>query len=274
MSIIGTIVGDVIGSRFERKAVPRELETLDLITQDSKFSDDTVLTLATADVIFNRAYDGDYAKAYRDYYAKYPNRCYGGMFIRWAKNEYAGPYGSFGNGSAMRISPIIDKYTWDWHSIEKEVVKSASVTHNHPEGIIGATALASMIWYAKTKHREAVSKTLLEIKRLAESVYSYDINAGPPERFDCTCQGTVPLAIKAVVESTDFDSCMRKCISFGGDVDTIAAMAGGIAAELWEIPSDLYVKTVHALGQDGILKPFKAEQNLLKQKKEKKEKEL
>ena len=258
MSILGAIVGDIIGSRFERKAVPRELRLpgFELITHDSRYTDDTVLTLATADLIFNPKWQKDYAGMYREYYAKNPGRAYGAMFSLWAENEYAGPYGSYGNGSGMRISPIVDKYD-DWELIGPEVIKSASVTHNHPEGIRGAKAIAYAIWYAKYKQREAVSKTILEIKRGAEAVFSYDLSLDPPDGFDCSCQVTVPLAIKAVVESKDFDDCMRTCISYGGDVDTIAAMAGSIAGELWEIPKNLALKSLELVQGFEMVKQLK-----------------
>ena len=220
--MLGAVAGDIIGSVFERHNL--KSTRFELFDRLSRFTDDTVLTAATAEALLT---DGDYAAAYRRWYARHPARGYGGRFRRWAANEHHGPYNSFGNGSAMRVSPIAWAFD-DVDSVCREAQRSAIVTHDHPEGIKGAKAVAHAIWLARTNHdRNAIREVIAR-------EYGYDLDRTvesirPGYRFDVSCQGSVPEAIVAFLDSTDFEDAVRKAVSIGGDSDTIACVAGSIA---------------------------------------------
>ena len=228
--MLGAIIGDIIGSVYERESF-KSID-FELFTKDSCFTDDTALTIATAECIQKK---GEYTEFYQTYGKKYPGVGYGGTFMNWIFSENPQPYNSWGNGSAMRVSPI--GYMFD--NLEEtlmEAEKSAAVTHNHPEGIKGAQAIATAIFLA----REGRSK--LEIKEYIEKQFGYDLKRKideirPSYKFDVSCQGSVPESIIAFMESTDFESAIRLAISLGGDADTMAAMAGSIAEPFYdEIP--------------------------------------
>jgi ADP-ribosylglycohydrolase len=220
--MLGAIAGDIIGSRFEhRKALDFQFQ---LIAPGCQFTDDTVLTLALADSIINEI---PYVDKLKEYYRLYPYAGYGGAFKNWAKSADTQPYFSFGNGSAMRVSPIGFAYN-DLETVLKQAAYSAEVTHNHPEGIKGAQAIAASIFWARNR----CSKD--EIMRNVETQFGYQLNDSVEHlhqhyQFDVTCQGSVPQAIIAFVESENFEDAIRKAIYIGGDSDTIACMAGGIA---------------------------------------------
>ncbi|MDM8000147.1 MAG: ADP-ribosylglycohydrolase family protein [Dehalococcoidia bacterium] len=235
--MIGAIAGDIIGSAFEWNPVKRT--DFQLFTPGSTFTDDTVLTVAVADCILSGK---DYARAFKDYGNRYPHAGYGGMFWRWLNSETMAPYNSFGNGSAMRVSPVGFAFgTLD--EVLAEAEKSAAVTHNHPEGIKGAQAVASAIFLART------GSTKEEIRRYIERSFDYDLQRTlarirPGYTFDVTCQGSVPEAIIAFLESEDYEDAVRKAVSLGGDSDTIACMTGGIAQAYYgRIPDHILRKT-------------------------------
>ena len=220
--MLGAIAGDVIGQVYEFDSI--KTTDFPLFKVESTFTDDTVLTVAVADVIMH---GGDYTRVFKEYFERYPGRSYGGMFHSWASSAETEPYNSFGNGSAMRVSPV--GFAFD--SLEEvlaEAKRSAEVTHNHPEGIKGAQAVAGAIFLART------GKTKGEIKRYIEEQFSYDLGEPldeirPYYTFDVTCQGSVPQSFIAFLESSDFEDAVRKAVSLGGDSDTMACITGGIA---------------------------------------------
>ena len=174
----------------------------------------------------------------KSYYRTYPNAGYGGTFRSWAESEDTRPYNSWGNGSAMRVSPAA--FAFDSLEIVLEQAKrSAEVTHDHPEGIKGAQAVASSIYLART------GSTKEQIKNYVETQFGYDLDTPldeirPRYEFQVSCQKSVPQAIRAFLESDDFEDAVRKAISLGGDSDTIACMAGGIAQGFYgEIPQPI-----------------------------------
>ena len=220
--MIGAIAGDVIGSVFEFNNV--KSTDFELFSAGSTYTDDTVLTVAVADCILNNK---NYAAAFKEYGLRYPDGGYGGRFLQWLHSESSEPYNSYGNGSAMRVSPV----GWAYDRLEEvleEAERSAAVTHNHPEGIKGAQAVAAAILMA----RQGGSKE--EIRGYVEAQFAYNLGQTleeirPHYRFDETCQGSVPQTIIAFLESEDFEDAVRKAVSIGGDSDTIACITGAIA---------------------------------------------
>jgi ADP-ribosylglycohydrolase len=219
---MGAIVGDVIGSPFEWDNA-RYLN-FPLFARGAQCTDDSILTVATADVILNGR---DYAKAYQEYFHRFPRGGYGGNFARWANRRETEPYNSWGNGSAMRVSPA------GWaHATLAEVLdeahRSAAVTHNHPEGIKGAQALAGSVFLARTEHdRERIRQFVTDGCGYALDRTIDEIR--PTYQFDESCMGTVPVAMQAFLESTDFEHAVRLAVSVGGDSDTIACITGAVA---------------------------------------------
>jgi ADP-ribosylglycohydrolase len=220
--MIGAIAGDIIGSVYERHRI--KSKDFPLFSQGCRFTDDSVLTIALADAIITGT---SYEKLMKDYYHRYPHAGYGGMFHRWAQDPNSKPYNSFGNGSAMRISPV--GFAFD--SLEAVLEKAkvyTEITHNHPEGIKGAQATASAIFLARK------GSTRQEIREYIKSTFDYDLSRTldeirPRYRFDVTCQGSVPEAIIAFLESTSYEDAIRGAISLGGDSDTQACITGGVA---------------------------------------------
>lgn len=245
-TIIGAVIGDVIGSVFEWNNI--KTTDFDLFNPKCDFTDDTVLTIAVADSILNKK---DFAKTIWEYGRKYRGRGYGGSFRNWLQQDNLKPYGSFGNGSAMRASAV----GFAFNGIQKvlEVAKqTAEVTHNHPEGIKGAQATAAAIFLA----RQGKSKE--EIKDYIISTFNYDLGftldeIRPTYKFDVTCQGSVPQAIVAFLESSDYENAIRLAISIGGDSDTIACITGGIASAYFkEIPKEIIDFVVDKLPSEYI----------------------
>jgi ADP-ribosylglycohydrolase len=190
----------------------------------SRFTDDTVLTIATAHVLLTGQ---SYADAYYEFGNRYPRAGYGGAFRRWLSLDDRTPYGSFGNGSAMRVGPV-GLATGTVDNVLAEAERSAAVTHDHAEGIRGAQAVALATFLARTGHSKDA------IRREIEAQLGYDLSRTlgdirPRYEFDVTCQGSVPEAITAFLESDGVESAIRLAISLGGDADTQAAIAGGIA---------------------------------------------
>lgn len=220
--MLGAIVGDVIGSVHEWAGT--KTKDFPLFVSESTFTDDSVLTVAVADWIMNGR---DLIGLLHAYTQAYPGRGYGGMFYGWARNYLREPYNSFGNGAAMRASPV----GFAFNQVEEVLTwaeQSATVTHNHPEGIRGAQATATAIYLA----RQGQSKD--QIRASIESQFGYDLRGKldqirPSYRFDETCQGTVPQALVAFFESTSYEDAVRNAVSLGGDADTLACVAGGVA---------------------------------------------
>jgi len=235
--MFGAIVGDVVGSVYEWDRI--KTVEFPLFGPGSEFTDDTVLTAATAHSILRGV---GYARSYREFGRRYPGRGYGGGFVHWLARDDAGPYNSWGNGSAMRVSPV----GFAFNSADKvlsEAKRSAEVTHNHPEGIKGAQATALAVYLARTGHSKK------EIRDAIAERFGYDLDRRlddirPGYRFDESCQGTVPEAIIAFLESTDFEDAVRKAVSLGGDSDTLACITGGIAQAFYKhIPAEIVAET-------------------------------
>ena len=238
--MIAAIAGDIVGSVHERAHIKRVDFTL--FHQNSRFTDDTVMTLAVADCLLHRK---PYAETLRAYARKYPDRGYGGMFRTWFNSDDAGPYQSFGNGSAMRVSPV-GYALRQRNEVMDEAERSAAVTHDHPEGIKGAQAIAVAVFLART----GVSKG--DIRAQIEKTFGYDLHRTineirPGYTFDVTCQGSVPEAIIAFLDSTDVESAIRLGVSLGGDADTIACMAGAIAQAFYKKVPVPFVEKVQEL---------------------------
>ena len=192
--MLGAIAGDVIGSVYEFDNY-RNMD-FPLFREDSTFTDDTVMTIAVADCILKGS---DYVTEFKNYGRKYPNRGYGGQFGVWLRSEDRKPYNSWGNGSAMRVSPVGFAFATLEETLQ-EARRSAEVTHNHPEGIKGAQATAAAIFWAR------MGKSKEDIRELTEQYFSYNLNftldeIRPTYPFDESCQGTVPVSIAAFLES-------------------------------------------------------------------------
>ena len=251
--MVGAIIGDIIGSPYEFDATKEY--NFEIFKLHSDYTDDSVMTIATAVAILG---DGDYAKAYREGARSDSARGYGGMFRKWIHSDTMGPYGSFGNGSAMRVSPV----GWAYDSMQEvleQAERSAAVTHNHPEGIKGAQATALAIYLARKRH------TKDQIRDAISGLFQYNLNRNceeirPSYEFDATCQGTVPEAIIAFLDSNGFEDAIRLSVSLGGDADTMGAITGSIAHAFYrEIPSDIGKKALCMLPKEylTILRKFK-----------------
>ncbi len=220
--MIGAIAGDIIGSVYERHNIKRT--DFPLFDPRCRFTDDTVLTVAVADAILTGS---AYVQKFKTYFHEYPHAGYGVNFYLWASSDSEAPYHSMGNGSAMRVSPVGFAFN-TLEDVLAEARRSAEVTHNHPEGIKGAQAVAAAIYLART------GKTKEQIQSYVETTFRYDLDEPLDEirkyyRHDVTCQGSVPQALRAFLESTDVEDAIRKAVSIGGDSDTIACIAGSVA---------------------------------------------
>ena len=231
--MIGAIIGDVIGSRFEFNNT-RDYN-FELFTAQNSYTDDTICTLAIADAILSLESFQDKLLEWCRLYP-HPMGGYGGSFARWIASNDPLPYNSFGNGSAMRVSPV----AWAFDDLKDVIdwaIKTASVTHNHPEGIKGAVAVAHAIWYfRKYTDREDFIKTM-------DQYYpGFMAQEFTPGKFDETCQGTVPLCLQLIAHATCFEDAIRRAISWGGDSDTIGAIVGSIAEARFGIPQEFIDK--------------------------------
>jgi ADP-ribosylglycohydrolase len=222
--MLGAIAGDMIGSVYEFRN--HKTKEFPLFTARSSFTDDSILTIAVADAILHQK---DYVTAFQEYYRKYPNPMgsYGARFHVWAASANPEPYHSWGNGSAMRVSPVAYAFnTLD--EVLQAAKQTAEVSHNHPEGIKGAQATAAAIFLARTGQSKAA------IRGYITSTFDYDLNRTvddirPVYQYNESCQGTVPEAIVAFLDSTDFEDAVRNAVSLGGDSDTLTCITGGIA---------------------------------------------
>ena len=241
--MLGAIFGDICGSVYEFH--PVENYQFPLLTDKSQFTDDTVLTLAIADALLNKK---DIAKTLKAYAREHVFKGYGLRFNDWVWDEKSEPYWSFGNGSAMRVSSVGFLYD-SIEDVLENAQKSAEVTHNHTEGIKGAQATALAIFLA----RQHASKD--EIKHEIETRFGYNLSKTLAEieknyRFNETCQGSVPEAIIAFLESEDYETAIRNAIWLKGDADTQACIAGGIAEAFYgDIPESFKEKIYTSLPQ-------------------------
>lgn len=238
--LLGAIAGDVIGSVYEWHNV--KTKNFPLFCQASDFTDDTVLTIAVADAILNNK---NFRDAIWEYGNRYPNRGYGGRFRQWLANTDKQPYNSYGNGSAMRVCAVgFACSTLD--DVLKMAAETALPTHNHTEGIKGAQAVAAAIFLAKS----GVSKK--EIKEYITDNFQFHLDftieqIRPTYKFNETCQGSVPQAIVAFLESSDYEDAIRLAISIGGDSDTIACITGGIALAYFKTMPEYIINQTLAL---------------------------
>jgi ADP-ribosylglycohydrolase len=244
VNMLGAIAGDIIGSIYEFEPIKRK--DFPLFDEDCFFTDDTVLTIAVADVVLH---GGSYTDQFLIYYRQYPDAGYGGYFHKWALSEDPKPYGSYGNGSAMRVSPVGFAFD-DLTTVLAEAKRSAEVTHDHPEGIKGAQAVAAAILLA----RKGIDKAGL--RSYLEQTFGYDLSRSvdairPEYYFDETCQGTVPAALISVLNSNSFEDAIRNAISLGGDSDTLACIAGSIAEAFYGgIPPSIEHEALRRLSPD------------------------
>ncbi len=244
--MLGAIAGDIIGSIYEFNN--HRSKDFPLFTPQNHFTDDTVLTVAIAELVLHSDSPSgrSYVEQFHRYYQQYPNAGYGGRFGAWARTASSEPYNSWGNGSAMRVSPIGFAY----NTLEKvllEAERCAAITHNHPEGIKGAQATAAAIFLARTGSSKSTIRTYItdtfgyDLQRTADQIR-------PVYQFNESCQETVPEAIIAFLESTDFVDAIRTAISLGGDSDTLACITGGIAEAFYGgVPTTIANETLARL---------------------------
>jgi ADP-ribosylglycohydrolase len=250
--MLGAIAGDVVGSVFEHQ--PVKSTDFELFSSGSGFTDDSVLTIAVADAILSGR---DYAESLQDWGLRYSRAGYGPSFYRWLHAQSQQPYGSWGNGSAMRVSPVGFHFD-DEALVLKHAAQSAAVSHDHPEGIKGAQAVALAIWLARQGEDKA------SIRDRISTEFNYDLERRldeirPGYGFDVSCQCSVPEAIIAFLESDDFESAIRNAVSLGGDADTQACIAGGIAEAFYgEVPTFIRDEVLERLPSEmiGVLERF------------------
>ena len=246
--IIGAIAGDVIGSAYEFH--PTRDYGFDLFTPKTTFTDDTVLTMANAQwLLEDESHSPEtLVKIMLDMCRRYPGRGYGGRFAHWIIDSDPQPYSSFGNGSAMRVSPV-GYYAKSLDEALELAKISAEVTHNHPEGIKGAQATAAAIFLARQ------GKTKNEISTYVHDTFNYDLSRTleeirPDYTFDETCQRTVPEAITCFMEGKDYEDVVRLAVTLAADADTLAAIAGSIASAAMEVPNEIAQRVISLLSEE------------------------
>lgn len=229
--MLGAIIGDIVGSRFEFNNT--HSTRFKLFTPECSFTDDTICTIAIADALLKHQ---DYARSLRDWCSRYPlpTGGYGGSFSRWITAPDPQPYNSFGNGSAMRVSPV----SWAFDTlqdVQRQAIATATPTHNHPDGIIGALCVATCIY---------IARSLPDPVQGLQTTLRYFYGDSPlencnPGTFDETCPGTVPLAVHLATEAGSFVAAIRAAVALGGDSDTLAAITGSIAEARFGIPDTI-----------------------------------
>lgn len=250
--IYGAIIGDIVGSRFEFDKGPWT-KNFELFTAECRFTDDTIMTVAVAEALHVVGENASLDKIKEecidrmvDWGIHYPGAGYGLMFAEWLTNPV--PYNSFGNGSAMRVSPAAWMYD-DLDRVREVARATAEISHNHPEGIKGAEAIATAIWMAIQGYtKRYIRRAIIELfdYNLDTSVAEYSRNHVHIE----TCMDSVPKAMAAFVESTSFEDAIRNAISIGGDTDTIAAITGSMAEAFYGVPEELKDKCDQYLTHD------------------------
>lgn len=235
--MLGAIFGDIVGSRWEFN--PTNDYNFEWLSEENGFTDDTICTVAVADaLLMNR----DFGESIHDWCRNYPNPKggYGGRFAQWVHSDVPQQYNSYGNGSAMRVSPVAH-----WYKSLDEVLDAAAATalpsHNHDEGIKGAQTVAMAIFRA-LQFGKLAPDHIGEILEECVQFSGYDINIKIDDvinRFDETCQGTVPVALWIIGQSNSFEDAVRKAVSLGADADTLGAIVGSMAEAIWDIPLDI-----------------------------------
>lgn len=243
--MLGAIIGDVAGSLYEFRS--QKTKDFEFFAEGSHLTDDSMMTIAVACACKTSDIDdeADFKSSLKWWMRKigreYPDAGYGAMFLKWLRSDFMGAYNSFGNGSAMRVSPV----SWAADSLEQTEALakwSAEITHNHPEAVKGAKAVAGAVFLARTGKSKAEIKDYIE-----KNYYSLDFTLDeirPDYKFDVTCQGSVPQAIQCFIEAADFEDAIRNAVSLGGDGDTQAAMAGAIAEAYYGIPCEIKEKVL------------------------------
>ena len=235
--MLGAIIGDIVGSRWEFS--PTNNYNFEWLSEENGFTDDTICTLAVADALL---LGRDFGESIHNWCRQYPNPMggYGGRFAQWVNSDNPQPYNSFGNGSAMRVSPVAY-----WYDNVDEVLDAAAATalpsHNHDEGIKGAQTVALAIFRA-LQFGEQAPDHIGDILNECVQFSGYDININKADvinRFDETCQGTVPVALWIIGISNSFEDAVRKAVSLGADADTLGAIVGSIAEAIWGIPDKM-----------------------------------
>ena len=249
--MLGAIIGDIVGSIYEFDNV--KTKDFPLFQDDSQITDDTVCTIAVADIILN---DKDPVEIMLYWCRKYPGMGYGERFTKWFDLPWQEPYNSYGNGAAMRVSPV----AWLAKTLDQALASSdrvTEITHNHPEGIKGARATAHAIYLAKS------GSTAQDIRSTIAVTYNYDMSKSVDEirenySFYESCQQTVPQALTCALEANDFENAIRNAIWIGGDSDTIGAIAGSLAEALFGIPAQIRARAEAYIPSDmwSILVPF------------------
>lgn len=264
----GAIAGDMIGSVYEFNSI--KTTEFPLFSRRSHFTDDTVMTVAVAEALMKTADLSDLAavraavvKSMQRWGRKYHDAGFGGTFYHWLDKRDPKPYGSFGNGSAMRVSSV------GWLAGDADQVKelaraTADVTHDHPEGVKGAQATAAAIYMARK------GKTKDEIRKVIEDEYGYDFSRSlaeirPHYHFEVSCQKSVPEAILCFFEGDSYESVVRNAVSLGGDADTQAAIAGAIAEAYYGIPEEIVKEARSRLPEDmrSVADAFTAQKTAL-----------
>ena len=268
--MLGAMIGDIVGSKYEfNNTFDYDFE---MFGEGCDFTDDTICTVAVADAILNGR---SYQESLLDWCRRYPSPkgAYGGRFAGWIRSLDPQPYNSFGNGSAMRVSPVAWLFD-DLSQVLEEAEKTALPTHNHPEGIKGAKAVAHAIWYFRKSRFSEESKdseneetkglknenakaskdeneTIQGFMSIARSYYEdFDTRDYPKGKFDETCMDAVPLSFYLLSQASSFEDAIRLAISHGGDSDTIGAIVGSIAEARFGIPQEMKEKTLSYLPDD------------------------
>ena len=255
-AIKGAIIGDIVGSRYEFNNI--KTKDFELFGKGCSITDDTVMTIAIADATKNCPTKDGYIDTLKKWAKKYPDAGYGFKFYHWVLSDDRKPYNSFGNGSAMRISAVADNIDINKTTLEalkelkEKVLLATEITHNHPEGIKGALATADLIWFCKKWRKERHKLDIEWLKNYIEDKYEYNLSIPLNtirKREDMeslnhseSCQTTVPIAIRAVIEVREFEDCIRNAVSVGGDSDTIAAIAGSIAGAYFGVPENIWIE--------------------------------
>lgn len=249
--MLGAIIGNIVGSRWEFN--PTNDYDFEWLSKENGFTDDTICTVAVADALLHgrerlrvgEQSSGIFGESIHNWCNRYPHPMggYGGRFAQWVRSENPKPYNSFGNGAAMRVSPVAY-----WYDDIDDVLEAAEATalpsHNHPEGVKGAQTVALAIFRAlqlKRQNKE-VPQHIDEILKECMEFSAYDINIKKENvinRFDETCQGTVPVALWIIGQSTSFEDAVRKAVALGADADTLGAIVSSIAEAIWGIPESM-----------------------------------
>ena len=246
--MLGAIIGDVVGSVYEFDNI--KTKDFPLFRSECRFTDDTVMTVAVADAILKGGKKDDFVESVVHFASLYPDVGYGAKFKEWLNTKMKKPYGSYGNGSAMRVSPCAWVFSHldfdrDIGKVEHLARVSASFSHNHPEGIKGAVSVAYAVYlmrFARSIGKVDSYKSFLKDRMIKVFAYNMEHSLAdlrPEYRFKSTCQGTVPQAVLSFLESNNFEDAIRNAISLGGDSDTLAAITGSIAEAAYGIPEDI-----------------------------------